>query len=254
MGYANPLYTYGGAPSVPLSDFVGAGSFWKGAAVFQFYWLCFAIILAVHRPPAVAARHRSRAEEPARAHAAPGERARTRRSSALPPSRWPPPAPTPITTSRSSTATRPATRPRSSRPTTSANISSTRSCRSRRSPHVALDVQLYPKQRLLRHRRPLRPRQQDQRADQRDPRPQGRRRTLEFLKLDVAGAQLVSDDKKFGYRIYRFDKPLAPGATTVADLQVAALAARLPRLQPGDRRHRERHVRQQQRVRADRSA
>ena len=47
LGYGNPLYTYQGGPSVPLSDFVGAGSFWKGAALFQFYWLCFAIILAV---------------------------------------------------------------------------------------------------------------------------------------------------------------------------------------------------------------
>ena len=47
MGYSNPLYTYAREPNVPFSDFVGAGSFWKGAAVFQFYWLCFAIILAV---------------------------------------------------------------------------------------------------------------------------------------------------------------------------------------------------------------
>src|SRR5581483_840132 len=46
-GYGNPLYNYDGTPSVPLSDFVGAGSFWKGAAVFQFYWFCFAVILAV---------------------------------------------------------------------------------------------------------------------------------------------------------------------------------------------------------------
>ena len=38
-------------------------------------------------------------------------------------------------------------------------------------------------------------------------------RDAEFLKLDLAGARLVSDDKKFGYRIYRFDTPLAPGAT-----------------------------------------
>ena len=30
-----------------MSDFSGAGSFWKGAAVLQFYWLCFALILAV---------------------------------------------------------------------------------------------------------------------------------------------------------------------------------------------------------------
>ena len=37
---------------------------------------------------------------------------------------------------------------------------------------------------------------------------------LEWLKLDVAGAHLVMDDPEFGYRIYRFDKPLAPGATT----------------------------------------
>jgi aminopeptidase N len=35
---------------------------------------------------------------------------------------------------------------------------------------------------------------------------------LEFLKLDVAGAHLASNDEKFGYRIYRFDTPLAPGA------------------------------------------
>ena len=34
------------SPIVPLSDFVGAGSFWKGEAL-RFYWLCFAVILAV---------------------------------------------------------------------------------------------------------------------------------------------------------------------------------------------------------------
>jgi hypothetical protein len=35
--------------------------------------------------------------------------------------------------------------------------------------------------------------------------------SLEWLKLEVAGARLASDDKKFGYRIYRFDAPLLPG-------------------------------------------
>ena len=39
-------------------------------------------------------------------------------------------------------------------------------------------------------------------------------RDVEWLKLDVAGARLVADDKQFGYRIYRFDAPLAPGATS----------------------------------------
>src|SRR5205085_2409600 len=47
VGFGDPLYTYDRSPNVPLSDFVGAGSFWKGAAIFQFYWLCFALILAV---------------------------------------------------------------------------------------------------------------------------------------------------------------------------------------------------------------
>ena len=41
------FYTYDSSLSVPLSDFVGAGNFWKGAAVLQFYWFCFAVILAV---------------------------------------------------------------------------------------------------------------------------------------------------------------------------------------------------------------
>ena len=47
MGYANPLYNYGGAPGAPLSDFVGEGHFWWGEAVMLFYWLCFATILVV---------------------------------------------------------------------------------------------------------------------------------------------------------------------------------------------------------------
>ena len=38
-------------------------------------------------------------------------------------------------------------------------------------------------------------------------------RDTEYKKLDIAGARLVSNDEKFGYRIYRFETPLAPGAT-----------------------------------------
>ena len=109
----------------------------------------------------------------------------------------------------------------------SASISNMRSCRSRRSPHVKLDVQLFPKQRLLiasgrydlvnKTNAPIRDvhvRQGDQR--------------YEFTKLDVDGARLVSDDKKFGYRIYRFDQPLAPGASAVLTFSSQTLAPRLP--------------------------
>jgi hypothetical protein len=37
-------------------------------------------------------------------------------------------------------------------------------------------------------------------------------RDTDFSKLEIEGAKLASDDKKFGYRIFRFDRPLAPGA------------------------------------------
>jgi ABC-type transport system involved in multi-copper enzyme maturation permease subunit len=47
MGYSDPLYRYANGPNVPLSDFVGQGSFWIGSEVLQFYWLCFAVILVV---------------------------------------------------------------------------------------------------------------------------------------------------------------------------------------------------------------
>ncbi|GAA4036324.1 ABC transporter permease/M1 family aminopeptidase [Parerythrobacter jejuensis] len=37
---------------------------------------------------------------------------------------------------------------------------------------------------------------------------------VEVLDIQVAGATLESDDEEFKYRIYRFDEPLAPGATS----------------------------------------
>ena len=36
---------------------------------------------------------------------------------------------------------------------------------------------------------------------------------VNFKQLTIAGARLISDDKPLGYRIYRFDTALAPGAT-----------------------------------------
>ena len=37
---------------------------------------------------------------------------------------------------------------------------------------------------------------------------------IKFPLLEIEGAKLKSHDEEFGYRIYRFDTPLAPGATT----------------------------------------
>ncbi|MEA3080201.1 MAG: hypothetical protein QOF05_1609, partial [Sphingomonadales bacterium] len=213
MGYSNPLYSYDGTPNVPLSDFVGAGSFWKGAALLQFYWLCFAAILAVAahllwpRGTDLALRSRfshvrQRLTAPALAIVAiaalgmgvSGAYAyynikvlnRYQTSDELEKfqadyerkylkyEKLPQPAVT----------------------------------------HVVLNGQLYPRQRLLivdgrydlanKTKAPI----SEIHIRKGDP-------DVEFLKLDIPGARLVSDDKAFAYRIYRFDRPLAPGATAV---------------------------------------
>jgi len=46
-GFEHHLYDYAGGPAVPLSDMNGQGRFWIGAAWFQLYWSCVALVLAV---------------------------------------------------------------------------------------------------------------------------------------------------------------------------------------------------------------
>ena len=212
MGYGNPLYNYGRGPSVPLSDFVGAGSFWKGAAIFQFYWLCFAIILAAvahmlwPRGTDLSVRSRLKrlphmATLPvlaiigifAVAMAATGAYAYwnikvlNRYQTSDEAEKWA--ADYERKYLKYEKLLQPAIK------------------------HVELDVQLYPKQRLLETEG-----RYDLVNNTTAPLTQIHIRTgsqqLEWLKLDIAGARLVSDDKDFGYQIYRFDKPLTPGATT----------------------------------------
>ncbi len=212
MGYSDPLYTYGASPSVPLSDFMGAGNFWKGEAVLLFYWLCFAAILVVIAhliwPRGTDLALRSRLG-----------RLRTGLSAPV------------IAIVAVSAAAMTATGAYAyynfkvlNRYQTSdqeEKFSADYERKYLKYEHlpqpaitaVTLNVQLYPSQRMLVtdgrydlvnktnaplseiHVRKLNP-------------------DLEWLALDVAGARLASDDKKFGYRIYRFDAPLAPGART----------------------------------------
>jgi ABC-type transport system involved in multi-copper enzyme maturation permease subunit len=212
MGYGNPLYNYGRGPSTPLSDFVGAGSFWIGAEVFQFYWLCFAVILAVIAhlmwPRGTDLSLRSRLKRvPQRAsgltlatigiaaiamagtgvYAYWNIKVLNRYQTSDQAEKWA------ADYERKYLKYEKLPQPAIS--------------------HVELDAQLYPKKRLLitegrydlinKTNAPLSQIHVRKGAQQ-----------LEWLKLDVAGAHLVSDDKDFGYRIYQFDKPLAPGATT----------------------------------------
>jgi ABC-2 type transport system permease protein len=212
MGYSNPLYSYASSPSVPLSDFNGSGSFWKGAAVLQVYWLLFALILAIvahllwPRGTDVSLRVRLR-QLP-------------RRSS-----------PAPMILGAFAVLAMIATGSFAYYNIKVLNHYQTSDEREKfladyerkylkfeKLPqpsitNVVLNVQLYPKQRRLlvdgrydlanKTNEPiaeLHVRKGDQDTD--------------FLQLKVAGAHLVSDDKRFGYRIYRFDTPLKPGGAT----------------------------------------
>jgi ABC-type transport system involved in multi-copper enzyme maturation permease subunit len=212
MGWSDPLYTYGSGPSVPLSDFVGQGSFWIGSAVFEFYWLCFGVILIVvahwlwPRGTDLSLRVRLRrigrnisatslavVAGAAIAMAATGayayynikvlnhyqtsdEREKFQADyerKYLKYENLPMPAVT----------------------------------------RVTLDVQLYPKQRrlLTNGRYDL---QNKTNAPITDVHVRRGDDDVRFVKMELAGARLVYDDPKFGYRIYRFAKPLAPGAAS----------------------------------------
>jgi len=211
MGYSDPLYTYGRAPLVPLSDFVGAGSFWKGAAVFQFYWLCFGIILAAIAhllwPRGTDLGLKTRA---ARAPAA--------ASAGL------------LAIVGVAAAAMIATGAYAYRSIKILNHYETSDEAEKYSADyerkylkyetlpqpaitkVTLDVHLMPRDRMLvtngrydlvnKTNTPL----NEIHVRKGD-------RSVEWLAMTVAGAHISSDDTKFGYRIYRFDKALAPGAT-----------------------------------------
>ena len=212
VGYGDPLYTYGRSPNVPLSDFVGQGSFWIGQTVFQFYWLCFAIILAVLAhflwPRGTDLSLRSRLRRVPQTATAPALAIIGIAAVAM--------AATGAYAYYNIKVL--------NRYETSDDVEKLRADYERKYlkfeklpqpaiTHVALDVHLFPKQRLL---------LTDGRYDlvNKTSAPLGEIHVrklnpdVQFLRLDVAGARLASDDKKFGYRIYRFDKPLAPGAST----------------------------------------
>ena len=210
MGYSNPLYTYASSPSVPLSDFVGVGSFWKGAAIMQLYWGLFAVLLlvAAHllwpRGTDLGLRVRAR---------------RARRGAVG----------QPLAIGAVAALAMAATGAYAYQNIKVVNRYMTSDDVELRSANfekkylkyenlpqpavtkVTLDAQLFPKERRLivdgrydienKTDRPI----SEIHLRKGDP-------DVEWLKLDVAGARLTSDDEEFGYRIYRFAQPLQPGA------------------------------------------
>jgi len=213
MGYSDPLYRFGGGPGVPLSDFVGQGSFWFGSAVFQFYWMCFAIILVVvahmlwPRGTDLSLRVRLR------------RMGRYASATAL----------SIIAVAALAMAGTGAYAYYNikvlNRYETSDDVEKYQADFERKYlkyenlpmpavTHVTMNVQLYPKQRRLvtigrydlQNKTGVPIRDVHIRQGDRDAR---------FMQLDIAGARLVSNDPKFGYRIYRFGRPLMPGGTAV---------------------------------------
>jgi ABC-type transport system involved in multi-copper enzyme maturation permease subunit len=212
MGYSNPLYSYAQSPGVPLSDFVGVGSFWKGAAVLQFYWLCFAVILAVT----------AHLLWPRGTDLGLGVRIRRMRAHATA---------MPLAIAGIAALAMAGTGAYAYHNIKVLNRYQTadelekfsadyerKYLKYERLPRpvmtkVTMDAKLFPKDRrlIVDGRYDLR---NDSGAPIRDVHIRQGDQDVEYLKLDLAGARLVSNDKKFGYRIFRFDTPLAPGATT----------------------------------------
>jgi ABC-type transport system involved in multi-copper enzyme maturation permease subunit len=211
LGYGNPLYNYGRTPQVLMSDFSGTGTFWIGAAVFRFYWFCFALILAVFahllwpRGTDLALRARLRRVP----HAATIPAVAIAGIAALL-----------MATSGAYAYYNIAKLNRYETSDQAEKFSADyerKYLKFEKLPQpavtkVVLNVELHPAQQMLiTHgtyglvndgNAPIA--QIHVRKGDRD---------VEWLKLNITGARLVSDDEQFGYRIYRFDRPLAPGAT-----------------------------------------
>ncbi len=212
MGFNNPLYTYASSPGYPLSDFNGTAGLWKGAATFQFYWLCFAVILVVvahllwPRGTDIALRSRL-------------GRFRQRLSAG------------PVAIASVALVAMIGTGAYAYHNIKVLNRYETADEQEKRSADferkylkfaamaqpditkVTLDVNLEPRERRVttvgrydvvnNSGQPIRDLIVRKFVDE-----------LEWQALDVAGARLVSDDAEFGVRTYRFDAPLQPGQTT----------------------------------------
>ncbi len=212
MGFANPLYTYAGSPTAPLSDFIGQGSFWKGTLTLQVYWLLFAVILT-----AIAHLLWPRGTDL-------GLRVRVRRFASRS-------ARVPLAVAGVAALAMAGTGAfayhnikelnRYETPDEAEKWSADYEKKYLKFEHlpqpsvtkVTLDVQLFPAERRmlvdghydLINRTALPLSEVHVRQGDRD---------LDVQRLTLAGARQVSNDQMFGYRIFRFDTPLAPGATS----------------------------------------
>ncbi len=210
MGYTNALYRYGSGPAEPLSDMNGSGGFAYGAWILRAYWLAFGVILLViaHMvwPRGTDTRWRSRLKRVR--HSVTGAplaliavalvcmvgtgsyawynfKVLNRYETSDEGEKWAADyekkylkyenLPRPVVTA------------------------------------VKFDVQIFPKEKRLEVAGNYKLRN-DTAAPLTEVHVRQGGRDTKFNQLSLTGAKLASDDKQFGYRIFRFDTPLAPGA------------------------------------------
>jgi hypothetical protein len=215
LGYSNALYDYGATPAEPLSDMNGSGGFSFGAWVLRVYWLAFGVILLVIAhlvwPRGTDTRWRSRLKR-----IRPGLRG------------------APLGLIGAAVVAMIGTGSYAyynfkilNRYETSDEAEKfladyeKKYLKYENLPRpvvksVELDVQIFPKDRRMEVIGSYQMRNETAapiyevhvRQDSRD---------VEYTKLVLSGAKLATDDKKFGYRIFRFDQPLQPGGEASLD-------------------------------------
>ncbi|MET1112000.1 MAG: aminopeptidase [Allosphingosinicella sp.] len=207
------LLNYGAAPTVPLSDFSGADNFWIGAWILRLYWGALAVLLLVaahllwRRGTDISLRHRLRLARGRLAGAAgwiagaalltfgaTGAYAFYNIN---------------VVNDYRSQAAAEARLARFEK-----EYGQYRDLPQPAVTDVRLDVDLYPGERRAEARGRYTLRNVTDR-------PLGevhlrsQTRALEIVDLALAGGRLVSEDRDFGYRIYRFDRPMQPGEERV---------------------------------------
>jgi aminopeptidase N len=209
VGLEHNLYVYGGVPRVQYSDMNGAGTFWVGAWAFRAYWTAFALILLVaahllwRRGTETRLKPRL-ARAPARLRGTPGVLAGASLLAVLGLGGWIFYNTNVLNEYRTSDEGEKFIADyerkflpyeKLPQPTVS---------------DVKLDVALYPEElRAVTKGRYLLTNLTQQPIQ--DVHVRNTNRDLEMVRLDFPGARLASEDKKFGYRIYRLAQPMQPG-------------------------------------------
>jgi ABC-2 type transport system permease protein len=211
LGLQHPLYLFGSTTEVPYSDMNDAGSFWKAAWWLRLYWGAFAVILLVvahllwRRGTETRLRPRLR-RVPARLKGTPGLIAGLALLVMIPTGLWVFYNTNILNEYRTSTENdeflaryekKYLAYEKLAQPTIS---------------HVRLNVALYPEERRAEIEGGYRLTNLSG-SPVHDIHVRNTSRELKIKAIDFPGARLASEDKEFGYRIYRLDRPMAPGET-----------------------------------------